>query len=423
MGNRLIAHEALCISDGKLVQYKEDSLPIDEKNAISSHLVFCDACLMRLEMLADSTEKYEARVKAIENDTNPIPIPASLQQALENFKVRAETIRSRRVELSEVLDKEGLQVGQVWRPTSKNIVVPTPEREERCSVFDLGSKPCFVVITDNNVRESAGYHIVRVAIITTDIEAEHIGACDIVVNDSNFLAQPFVIQSWNQMDMLRENLEYCVGNVRTVIDQDAYAQLITKEHTNSLAEQYSLETFIKRGEYSIPLARYRARSYEETMYLRVPVEALQEAIANQAKPASSEQYMGRSFKPGEVVNFFGIANPRSIKEIRMRLIDPSGTWVPAIMPTLEMPAAASGGSALLPPVPPFKIGNCVFQLEQGRADLKTKQTSFRLNLVEGNSYPTPRVHIVLVTDTGEVIEPEAQDGTETADHSTRFGDN
>jgi hypothetical protein len=280
MESRRITHEALCLSDAKLVEYKEGSILPDAKDAVTSHLALCDACLMRLEMLPASTAEYAAGVKAIEDDTEPAPIPDSLRQALEKLKARAETIRSRRVGLDEVLDGDGLRVGQLWRPKSADIVVPISGREEHHTVFDLGSKPCFVVVTDGDIEEVGDYHVIGVAIVVTDVDAAQIGAGDILVEDSELLAHPFVIQSWNRTEMLRENLDYCVGTVEDVLSEEDYALLFDRAGDHQQGSQYSLEAVVKRGEYSSSLSRYRARAFEDAAYLRFPVVRLRESTGS-----------------------------------------------------------------------------------------------------------------------------------------------
>lgn len=278
MENRLIEHEALCISDGKLVEYKEGSMPAGEVGAVSSHLALCDACLMRLEFLPDSLAEYAARVKAIDEDSSPTPVPDSLRKAVGDFKARAAVIRSRKVRLGEVLGGGGLRAGQLWRPRSKDVIVPTAEWEERNSVFDLGSKPCFVLIAGDDAEELGGYHVVRVVVVSTDTDAGRLGEGDLLVEDERLLAHPFIIQGWNRTEMLRENLEYCVGDIRDVVSEAEYAELLNDSPGSRTADHYSLEAVIRRGAYSDPLARYRARAFEEAAYLRFPVESLRRSV-------------------------------------------------------------------------------------------------------------------------------------------------
>lgn len=275
MENRHTDYQAMCVSDGKLVEYKEKSLPGEEADAVSSHLTLCDACLMRLEMLPESTAEYERRLEALD-DVRPTPVPTSLQQALANFKVRAEAARGRKLSLEEVLGRGGLRAGQLWRPQSKDIIIPVHWLEEHCSVFDLGSKPCYVVITGTEEEEIGGYHVIRVAVVSTDMDVAQTGHGDVLVDENELLAHPFVIQGWNQAEMLRENLEYCVGSVEQLLSGEEYERLIEGSQSELPDRVHSFEAVVRRGEYSDSLARYRARAYEESAYLRIPVEALRE---------------------------------------------------------------------------------------------------------------------------------------------------
>ena len=276
MENRHTEHEAVCIEDGKLVEYKERSLPAADADAISSHLSLCDACLMRMELLPDSVAEYERRLIA-PGDMRPTPVPASLQRALADFKARAEAARSRQLSLVEVLAHGGLRAGQLWRPKSKDIIIPVHGLEEHCSVFDLGSQPCYVVITGTDEEMVDGYHVIRVAVVTTDVDAAQTGRGDVMVEENDLLAHPFVIQGWHQTEMLRENLEYCAGSVERLLSEEEYARLLEAAQDGPPGVAHSLEAVVRRGEYSDPLARYRARSYEESAYLRVPVESLRES--------------------------------------------------------------------------------------------------------------------------------------------------
>src|SRR3954470_2209818 len=88
--------DVLCISDLRLLDFKEGKLSPSMSDSVSNHLLLCDACQMRLEMLPESRDEYIARVREIEADSQPVSIPNGLFQALQDLRRRSEILRDKR---------------------------------------------------------------------------------------------------------------------------------------------------------------------------------------------------------------------------------------------------------------------------------------------------------------------------------------
>lgn len=272
-----------CPSDELLLNYRRGELSGEQHQAISSHLLFCDSCLECLKLLSpDSSSEFSSDTGS-QDDTNlRDSFAPSLAKAVDRFRSLRQ---QRRVKprLREAFQCEGgkFQVGQIWRPKSHDIVLPGADGG-LFSVTDLDSRPHLVVITDAATQkeelDGAEYQIIRVAPIDADLDC--IQDDDLVIReDDSPLSYPFLIQTWNDQIMLVENLESLLAEFHETEHLSILQRLRAVGSGDGGEGAFSLEAVIMKGLYSDPAMRYRAREYEDTSYLRVPVEYLRTALS------------------------------------------------------------------------------------------------------------------------------------------------
>jgi hypothetical protein len=268
-----------CPSDELLLKYGRKELSDEQYLAVSSHLLFCDICLEYLNLLAQhGSEDTGTGAKSANQLVPEPPLNASLTNSVERFRSRQQHRQIHPKPLEE-FQREGreLRVGQIWRPKSKGVVVPSLDGEQVFSVAELDSRPHLVVITNAaSVEEEIGetkYHVIRV--VPIDVNSDCIADDDLLVNEAESpLGYAFLPQTWNEQVMLLENLECLLGE----FNETQHAAVIERLKLIGEGEyregDFSLEAIIMKGLYSNPVMRYRAREYEETAYLRTPVDSI-----------------------------------------------------------------------------------------------------------------------------------------------------
>ncbi len=285
-------YSATCPEEIELVKFKEGTLPEEDKKLLTEHLLVCDYCLMRLQFMPwDTVEEMKASLAEEKPKVEETVIPESLMKAFElQHKIQSAKPKVNPIPFNE-FPKGKLKAGQIWRTKHNNIVFPSPEGEEFYSVSDLGSVPHLVVITNPSYEEidnlGKKYHVIKAVTIDNNIHFATEG--DIVVSeDESPLGYPFMIQAWNQQQMLQENLDSWLGeininpqsffsSVKTQVSNfiDYLVDLGRKEVTGA---SYAFIGLIEKGIYSDPIMRYRAREFENTVYLSDPVDALREPL-------------------------------------------------------------------------------------------------------------------------------------------------
>lgn len=272
--------QASCPSDEMLLAYKTRRLIGEERDEVVFHLLFCDACVEVLHQFPGEVEAAEETEES--EDTNvegEVKISPELARAIEKFREREERRSQSPVKTFVEVEREGgLKVGQVWRTRFDGIVVPGRETEKSFSVADLDSRAHLVVITEAEVGKGTpcgDYHIIRVAPVC--VESEYAGEGDLSVGEGDSpLGYSFMIELWNEQPMLRENLDCCLGAFDPV-QHKAILETVQQQREKIQREgkkPLSLEETVMKGLYHDPIMRLRAHEYEETAYLRVPVEAL-----------------------------------------------------------------------------------------------------------------------------------------------------
>lgn len=266
-----------CPTDDVLQAYVSKTLVDKEHDAVSLHLLICDICSDYAKLLPSSDEG--------EGDTSiykgvpdyDVLITPELASAIERFRSRQEhpSLDARKNETA----KRELKVGQIWRPKSSAIVVPGEERT--FSVAQLDSRPHLIVVTNANadVAEVDGqeYRTIRVVPLTASVE--YSGADDLVIEEAESpLGYSFLIETWNQQSMLLENLADYIGAFKSETNSPVLAAISQLGGADEINGSLSLEGMIVQGSYDDPILRFRMREYEDTSYLRFPVEALREAI-------------------------------------------------------------------------------------------------------------------------------------------------
>jgi len=285
--------QASCPSDQLLSAYKTKELTGEEHDAVMFHLLFCDACQEVLQQLPADTKAAiaaaESSGSALDGETS---ISAELAQAIEKFREREQRRRKAPVKTLEQIEQEGgLKVGQIWRTRFDGIIVPGRETEQSFSVTGLNSTPHLVVIIEaegGTGTPRGKYYEIRVAPISGELQYAGNGDCIIGEEDSP-LGYPFMVELWSAQPMLRENLDCCLGvfdvvQHKTIVDMLQQQQ---KEIQRKGENPLSLEETVMKGLYHNPIMRFRAHEYEETAYLREPVEALHQLLSGEVSGEKS----------------------------------------------------------------------------------------------------------------------------------------
>lgn len=189
-------------------------------------------------------------------------ISRELQAAIELFHKR-EAFRLERQKrdrtLDQVMETEGLVVGQIWRPKFDGIVTLWDTTTTFSVTSFCESSAHLVVVLDATETPYGSYHKIRVVPIYgfssfEDSRIEHPSedAGDIVIKDETIMGYPFVVAYWNAQDMLRENLDMCLGQIG------------------------NFQTLVNNVKVGIPsderVRQFRAELNTETEYLRAPCQ-------------------------------------------------------------------------------------------------------------------------------------------------------
>jgi len=208
--------------------------------------------------------------------------------------------------------------GQLWTTRIRGIRYPGHERDGELSVFDLQAFPHEVVILEVGAPV-AGFQVLRVAPVSLALEMAMPEQGDVVVEDSKSpTGLPFMIEVWNEQSMLAENLEVCLGE----LGPEVMAEV---ESMRGRHGALSYGDVVLRGLDGDPKWRFRAEEYEETVYLREPVEA---AYALAQEPVGAGIW-------GKVVAWIGGLVERGL-EVML------GPWTPVQPPAAVLAAAGPG---------------------------------------------------------------------------------
>lgn len=276
-----------CLSDDMLAAYIKRELPDKEREAVSSHLLFCNSCLAYAKLLLwDSNYDIEETDVEEYDFTRPVEITPVIAEAQKRFQAYRQRRREFPAKSLSEIGWDGLKVGQIWRTKFEGIVVPTAEGEEVFSATELNSNPHLVVITDRNVAvqplDSKTYHVISVAPIDSDIDYADEDKEDLIIpEDETPLGYSFMVQLWNKKPMLFENLDSCLGEINQNSLTKLLGALNQSEEGKLIGDEFSPEAVIIRGEFHNPIMRYRAKEYEDTKYLRMPVEQLFESLSGE----------------------------------------------------------------------------------------------------------------------------------------------
>lgn len=304
--NRMVS----CPSDELLLGYGRNELTAEQAHAVSSHLLFCDTCVEFLKLLRSRELTPEA--------TNVVPPFESMRSEILN-RFQSPQLKRETQSWDEFQTAGGvLRVGQIWRPKTNGIVIPGRDNSQPSSIAELESSPHLVVIidcTDTPVQSGdVSYHPIRVAPIDADLE--YAGADDFIVRENDSpLGYSFLVQTWNEQLMLAENLECLLAELDESEHPTIFERLKSAGDGELAEGAFSLEAVIMKGRYSDPVMRYRAKEYEDTAYLRVPVQSLQASLVSyqeveEFSDTASESEAGSSVSAGyisEIIRKTGIS--------------------------------------------------------------------------------------------------------------------
>ena len=281
-------YNADCPDDFELVAYKEGNLSVEDRQDMTEHLLLCERCLLQLELLPWNTvEEMKAAIAEDDSELDVSKISPILTRAFDIYRKKqlAEPKADSR-SLKAMLAKDGLEVGQIWRTKLENISVPLVDGEERTSVSKLGSVPHLVVITNTSVEtqmlSSKNYRLIKV--MPVDDNFHYAREMDVVFDEKESpLGYAFSLQVWNQQEILSENLDTCLGMIEvspSSFEGQDILSFLRKMGTESVSNaDFSLFGIIEKGLYSDPAMRHRARAFEKTSYLRVPVQELRQSLS------------------------------------------------------------------------------------------------------------------------------------------------
>lgn len=264
-----------CPDDDAILAFRRGELSGEEYEAVALHLLFCNDCVESLNSLP--WEEAEGDLDVSEDELTPrVNITPSLSRAIMLFRERHQQSARETPGIPKEIQDGDLSAGQIWRTKSEEIVVPSPRGAEYHSVTELNSRPHLVVVTRTEVDDSysgTDYHTILVAPV--DGETEYKSEGDLLVaQEESPLGYSFIVQLWNEQPMLRENLDRCLGALGPE-QHDTLLNALGDEESSG--GNYSLEAVILKGLYQDPVMRYRAKEYEDTSYLRTPVQSLMEA--------------------------------------------------------------------------------------------------------------------------------------------------
>ena len=265
-----------CPDDEALLAFRNGDLSGEEYETVALHLLLCNDCMESLNSLPwDEAQGSEEMTDEDQPETQ-VHLTPSLSRAIRLFRERhqqnADGLRGAPTDIKQ----EEIRPRQIWRTKSEGIVVPSSGGQEYYSVTELSSRPHLVVVTRAEINDpppTTDYHTILVAPV--DVDTEYKGEGDLLINqDDSPLGYAFNVQLWNEQPMLRENLECCLGELLPERYDELLAALGAHRGEESPHDSYSLEAVIMKGLHHDPIMRYRAKEYEDTAYLRMPVRSL-----------------------------------------------------------------------------------------------------------------------------------------------------
>ncbi len=283
--NETNRYNIACPDDIDLVSYKEGSLDHDDRRALNEHLLLCDDCVFQLKFLPwDTVNEMNDALAGSETRPDELVMTPEMDWAYDVQRSEAPTATRREPRsLKQVLDDESLEIGQIWRPKRDGILVPG--QDEPFSITDLASVPHLVAITNVDSHE-----VVKVVPLGDRVEfARDLDVVFRQTDNGNPLGYDFLLQVWNQQEMLVENLECCLGQISE--SPAAFTARVENRRLDVLGylaeigrhlisnEKYSLLGLFRHDLYADPAMRYRAREFETTAYLRGPVSEFRAACS------------------------------------------------------------------------------------------------------------------------------------------------
>lgn len=285
---------AVCANENDLLAFKEGILPDKDKQFLTEHLLLCDTCLISLQFLPFESISHKNSVLAKDTDKSDemikkrTSIPENLRKAFERHrKIRAARPKVNPVAIKEFLHDNSLLVGQIWRTKHSNIVFPSQEGERYYDCASLGSVPHLVMVTNPAFGEfiASGKFYQKIKVITLDNNIHCADEGDFIVTDEESpLGYQFMIQAWNQSQMLVQNLDSYLGSLmvapksfKSNKDQDWLDYLSDLGKKDVYGSEYAFIDLIKKGLFSNPKMRYRALEFEKTIYLSDPIDKFENA--------------------------------------------------------------------------------------------------------------------------------------------------
>jgi hypothetical protein len=170
------------------------------------------------------------------------------------------------------------RTGEIWSTLAKPVFPKAPKGTDR---------PRLVLILDGNGEvlqfKGVDYHKILVAPISTDIELATEWDYIIPENDSP-LGYAFMIELWNKVTMLAENLNHGVGRISD--NPTNHIMLLSKAQTNALVDESDADEQVFRNqtgsskvEMGNEVYHFQRREIEDVEYLLQPVKSLSEFVA------------------------------------------------------------------------------------------------------------------------------------------------
>ena len=313
-----------CPNDEILQAFLQKILNDQDHTNVRDHLQYCEACVESLRQLPTDDSG-----QLISDFQEEITLTPELEQAIKRFRER-ETFNLSHSPKSrdQIEQEEGLKFGQIWRPLLSDVHLPRADSDKSVTASNHASTPRLIVITGTTNGQGelfGGHRIVHVAPISPEIEYAAEG--DWMIDEAN---SPFgyalMIELWNEQPMLQEHLDSCLGSICAANhSKKSVLQERLREVRLSSVQPVSRQAAVMNGSYRDPVVRFRVNEYEETAYLRVPVESLRDSI----KSTAVSDEMG-----DRVTNTFS----KAIGQIRDAMKE-------TVFATLRMPDVAFAGSA------------------------------------------------------------------------------
>lgn len=292
--NNYNKYNAVCPDENELLAFKQGTLSNEDKNFLTEHLLTCDFCLMNLQFMPwESIEHKNTLLADDKPKKERTSVPESLKKAFDlHRKIRASKPKVEPVNFDNFFKIGKLKVGQIWRTKFDGIVFPSLDGENFYSIPKLGSVPHLIVVTnilDLPEIDNLGKKYQVIKVITIDNNIQYATEGDIVISEKESpLGYAFMLQAWNQRKMLRQNLDAYLGEINftpqsfkssvksSFQELSDYLTDLGRKEVSGAA--YSFIGLIKKGIYSDPVMRYRAREFENTVYLSDPVDNLLEPL-------------------------------------------------------------------------------------------------------------------------------------------------